>query len=224
MGVLQFPTALAGSVGVFPTFKYMVSTDNLATLLTPGYLNPSNTDAAQPMLRTDMVAALYNYNQQTMSGTYGLFTVSISNLGVITLGLQPLGEEISWTPTLTFATPGDLTFSYGLQLGNFAIIGSVAVIGFVISATPTYTTASGNLKIMGIPVAPAVVGCFGAGVIQSPSFPTGTTSVSYNITGPGSFIQVLASGSGNTFSNFTTTQCTSGAALNLQGTISYFIS
>jgi hypothetical protein len=93
MGILQIPTQVPAQVGVFPSTKFMVTTDNLATLTTAAYLNQVSLES-NPISSTDVLLVLYSFNQQSQSGTFGIFTVSISNLGVITL--------VSW------ANPGDV--------------------------------------------------------------------------------------------------------------------
>ena len=79
MGIIQFPVAIPVTNGNLPSLKFMVSTDNLATVTAAGYLNSGNLDAAAPMSNTDIVMMLYSYNQQTTVGTFGLFTVAVSN-------------------------------------------------------------------------------------------------------------------------------------------------
>ncbi len=91
--IYQLPTQVPGLVGVLPNQKFAIFGDNLATITTAGYLNQVNLES-NPLSRTDIVQVLYSFNQQTQSGTYGVFTVSISNSGVITL--------VSW------ANPGDV--------------------------------------------------------------------------------------------------------------------
>jgi len=83
MGILQAPAVLPGQVGVLGAIKYMVTTDNLATVSAAGYMN--NIDlAVYPLAASDILGVTYLYNLQTSSGTFGFFTVSITN-GIITL-------------------------------------------------------------------------------------------------------------------------------------------
>lgn len=79
----QLPTQQPGMVGVFPNQKFALFGDNLATVTTAGYLNSVNLES-NPVAATDIIQALYNYNNVTKTGTYAVFTVSITN-GVITL-------------------------------------------------------------------------------------------------------------------------------------------
>lgn len=92
MAILQIPTPLAAQVGILPQMKRMITTDNLATVTAAGYLNSIDLQS-YPINSSDVLDVLYSYNQQTNSGTFGIFTVSISN-GVITL--------VQW------ANPGDV--------------------------------------------------------------------------------------------------------------------
>lgn len=100
MGVIQFPTAIPATVGTLPPLKMMITTDNLATLTTAGYLNSGNIDAAAPLSNGDVIMCLYSYNVNTKNGTLGIFTVSIAGSnGAITL--------TSW------ANPGDILLPVG---------------------------------------------------------------------------------------------------------------
>lgn len=102
MGIIQYPTPIPALVGVIPALKFMATTDNLATITTPNYLNSANVDAANPISNSDVIMILYNYNLQTTSGTYGLFSVTVSGAtGKITLTLVATNQ--SATVTLTQA-------------------------------------------------------------------------------------------------------------------------
>ena len=91
--IYQLPTQVPGLVDVFPNQKFAVFGDNLATITTAGYLNQVNLES-NPISKTDILQILYSFNNVTKAGTYGVFTVSISSSGVITLN--------SW------ANPGDV--------------------------------------------------------------------------------------------------------------------
>jgi hypothetical protein len=85
MGIIQPPIQLAGTPGVNPNFKYMTTTDNLATITAAGYLNQPSLEVT-PIGRGDVIQCLYSVNQQTGAGTYGVFTVTINGAnGTITL-------------------------------------------------------------------------------------------------------------------------------------------
>jgi hypothetical protein len=60
-------------------------------------------------------------------------------------------EEGTFTPTFTFATPGDLSVVYGVQTGAYVRVGNVVHIVITLQATPTFTTASGQVRMGGLP-------------------------------------------------------------------------
>ena len=57
----------------------------------------------------------------------------------------------SFTPTVTFATPGDLSVSYAAQTGTYVRVGQMVLITVTLTFTPTYTTASGAFTITSLP-------------------------------------------------------------------------
>jgi hypothetical protein len=153
MGILQLPVILPSQVGILPQIKRMVTTDSLATITTAGYLN--NVDLqSNPIASSDVLDVLYSYNLQANSGTFGIFTVSISN-GVITLS--------QW------ANPGDVLLP--VVSGDFAVFNgttgqikdssqapSNASNAFVVTSLGTLTTnhiaqiadANGSIKDGGV--------------------------------------------------------------------------
>lgn len=86
MGILQFPVPIPVTNGNYPQFKFAVFSDNLATVTTAGYLNSSSIEAGLPLSNADVIMALYSFNNQTMTGSFGIFTVNIASTnGQITL-------------------------------------------------------------------------------------------------------------------------------------------
>ena len=82
--IYQLPIQQPAMVGVNPNLKFAVFGDNLATITAAGYLNSVNLES-NPIASTDVLQVLYSFNNVTKVGTYGVFTVSISNSGVISL-------------------------------------------------------------------------------------------------------------------------------------------
>lgn len=60
-------------------------------------------------------------------------------------------DEGSWTPAITFDTPGDLSVVYGTRTGTYVRIGKAVIVEFDITFTPTFTTASGTFYLTGLP-------------------------------------------------------------------------
>lgn len=85
MALLQLVRVAVGDVGVLPGEVKMLSTDNLNTITTAGYLNlVSNQLLSVSLAPTDVISCIYSYNQSTGSGLYVTLTVSIT-AGVVTL-------------------------------------------------------------------------------------------------------------------------------------------
>jgi|SRR5579859_1193998 hypothetical protein len=85
MGILQFTTDEAGQIGQNPRRVKIVTTDNLSTVTAAGYLNKQGQVLQGfSFYPTDIIDMIYSYSVQSNSGTYEMFTISISN-SVITL-------------------------------------------------------------------------------------------------------------------------------------------
>jgi len=72
-------------------------------------------------------------------------------------------KTVSTTPTITFATPGNLSVSYSSAFADLHITGNLAFLKVFVRFTPTYTTASGNFIIQNLPVGMADVTTEGIG-------------------------------------------------------------
>jgi len=81
----------------------------------------------------------------------GVATATSINFGGSALSTYATGG--TWTPTFSFATPGDLSVSYVSQAGNYTRIGNIVVVSFVLQCTPTFTTSSGVFMLGGLPFA-----------------------------------------------------------------------
>lgn len=64
-------------------------------------------------------------------------------------------QEGTWTPTLTCATPGDLSVGYGTRIGRYTRIGNRILVMVSLSTSVwTHSTATGALRITGLPFVP----------------------------------------------------------------------
>jgi hypothetical protein len=132
----------------------------------------------------------------------------------------------SFTPTVSFGTPGDLNVSYDQQVGFSQRVGGLVFVTFDVTFTPTYTTASGNLSVAGHPVAigSATVGVldFSVGNFSAsiPTFPTSTSAAFLQANNGSDIFQPRAQGSA-TNSPFTVTQITSGTKRRIRASIFY---
>lgn len=72
--------------------------------------------------------------------------------GDATLSGNTVVQSGTWTPVLTFATPGNLSVVYTIQVGFYYAIGNLVFLQFgIVTSTFTHTTASGDMNITGLP-------------------------------------------------------------------------
>jgi hypothetical protein len=70
-------------------------------------------------------------------------------------------EEGTFTPTITFATPGDLSVTYARNIGQYTKTGNLVSISVTIQTSAfAHTTASGQVRIAGLPFTPNVTNLF----------------------------------------------------------------
>lgn len=124
-------------------------------------------------------------------------------------------EVGTWTPTFNFATTGDLSVSYSTQYGYYIDFGDVVWVNCLLVATPTYTTASGTFRILGLPATPA------ANAYLSPvshnstiSYPAGKTMLAATAETFGG-VRLFATGSASVSAALSTTQMPSGSAMSI---------
>jgi hypothetical protein len=60
---------------------------------------------------------------------------------------DPAPQFSAYSPTITFDTPGDLSVAYTEQQGKFQLIGNLVCFNLRVKFTPTFTTASGAIRI-----------------------------------------------------------------------------
>lgn len=88
MGIIAinvFTTGLTGQ-SIQPRRCTMISTDSLATITAAGYLNNQNY-SGNSLLPTDIFDVLYNFNEKTQVGVYGVFQLTYSSSTGFTLNI-----------------------------------------------------------------------------------------------------------------------------------------
>lgn len=195
------PTLMTPSLGAAT-----VATVNLVTLTQP---------ATGSTLTIADGKTLTISNTLTLSGTDSS-TLNIGTGGTLgTAAFVSAGPTTSFTPTVTFATAGDLSVAYTTQTGKYYQNGKLVCFYENFAFTPTYTTASGAFSTSIPPVAPADSGVWVAAVraFASPTWPVPDTMVNGAVN-PGS-ITLQGLKTAGAASNFTTTQIVSGVAYTL---------
>jgi hypothetical protein len=133
-------------------------------------------------------------------------------------------KEGTWTPGITFTTPGDLAITASVAVGDYMRIGAWVVASWRYNSSAfTFTTASGNLTVTGLPYVANSATNF---VWPGPVTWGGITKAGFtNLTCEmvfGSSVGVLtASGSGVAPANITAADTPSGGTLRFRGIFIY---
>lgn len=126
-------------------------------------------------------------------------------------------SQTSYTPTITFFVPGDLSVVYTKQLGTYYRLGNLVFVQCQIEFTPTYTTAGSGFFIS-LPVTVATNGSYGGACFNAdPSaanlvYPAGTTKLDPFAVPSSTTMAITASGSAVANTQLSTTQILSGVA------------
>lgn len=166
------------------------------------------------------------------TGISGSQPAYVTNYGQFNIGSArgqdaPIRHEYgTWTPSLSFATPGDLSVAYTRQVGEYTLIGDWITVYFnIITSSFTWSTSSGNLVISGLPYTSENSSLV---VNTGPLQWTGINLASYtqvfpNLANNASSFNLFASGMGQIIASIQAAQVASGGTVRLHGSISYFV-
>lgn len=136
-------------------------------------------------------------------------------------------EEGTWTPALTFATAGDFAATYSVQLGSYTRVGRmVTVIGAITTSSFSYTTASGVLRLTGLPFTSAAspsINYPGTVTISNMLFSAGYTQINIRIGTSSVLPTILQTGTGAVVLAATTANFLTGTSLVFNFSLSYSI-
>lgn len=131
----------------------------------------------------------------------------------------------TWTPTITFSTPGNLSVTYSARQGVWRKLGKTVTLEWeAVTSAFTHTTASGGVSITGQPFTAASP----TGTFQwiGPMAFQGITKASYTqftsrIAATGTAVLVLADGSGVGDSAVQASDMPTGGAVVLRGSVTF---
>lgn len=128
-------------------------------------------------------------------------TLGVASATSINFGgsaLANYNEYQTFTPTFTFATPGDQSISYSVQTGYYTRIGNMVYITYTIRFTPTYTTASGAANFTGLPFTANASGNFrlACSISETCTWPASTSMIYAGISTSSTIITLTGIGNG----------------------------
>jgi hypothetical protein len=143
--LFSISTDSPGQIGVNPRRVKIITYDDLATVMTAGYLNPAALEG-YTIYPTDVIDLYYNYVSATNPGTYSEFYPTISN-GIITLNYPAVFFQKGTATT----TGGLATVNYQAGVLTTPALTTAAGFTYVITLTDSFITTSSVilLQLMG---------------------------------------------------------------------------
>lgn len=195
--------------------------DSISAITTAGYLisdpvvesiNDINNGSFE-FFENDLILITYDVS-------FGLFTYNATN-NCFNVSYQG-NSVLTYLPTITFQTPGNLSVVYTNQSGTIYIKGKEVSLNISLQFTPTYTTAAGNF-IINAPFVnfrglTATVTTLGTNV----TFPAGVTQVNPAILLGSNSITLRGMGS-TTDTTFGVTQFVSGTQYTMTVQVIYLM-
>jgi len=136
-------------------------------------------------------------------------------------------EEGTWTPLITATTPGNLTVAFSSQSGVYTKIGrTVTVTFFLTTSTFTHSTASGEIRISGLPFTVAnTAGAAGysTGTLASQGWVKANYFVTLASVQNATELRIVGTGSSQNLDNILITNMPSGSLVFLRGSITYIV-
>ena len=127
-------------------------------------------------------------------------------------------EEGTWTPTITFATPGNLAVTYSAQTGRYTKIGRQVFYEVrLITSSFTHTTASGILTLAGLPFAAAATGLSAGACALGGYTKAGFTQIFLETAATVSAFAFLATGSAVSPASLTTNDMPTAGTVTIVG-------
>ena len=133
-------------------------------------------------------------------------------------------ETTTWTPAITFATAGDLSVAYTTQTGHYTEQGESFTLTFdIVTSSFTHTTASGNLRITGMPADKLPIN-IGIGAVEYGGITRAThPQVTVRTDAGADYLRLAGSGSGVAVTAVSASHMPTGGSVVLRGTITYFV-
>lgn len=147
--------------------------------------------------------------------------VTITRMSLSTANLSDYSTG-TWTPTITFTTPGDLNVVYSVRTGTYTKIGRMVHAAYRIStSTFTHTTAVGVLNMTGLPFTAGSFAQYTTATLLGGYTKAGYTAIFCDVLGATTTAQFLAGGSGVAAALVGVADMPTGGTVDLRGIANY---
>lgn len=132
-------------------------------------------------------------------------------------------EYGTWTPVLTFATPGNLSIAYSEQSGQWTKLDRLMIVNFdIVTSSFTWTTSSGGARITGLPSAyPPSANEFWFGQMYWQGITKANYTHAMTQSNSAGYLALAISGSGQAAAAVNAADMPSGGSVLLRGTAFY---
>jgi hypothetical protein len=200
---------------------YSSATNTIAGLATANNGVLITSASGVPSISSTLPSGIAATNMALTTPSLGAATATSINFGGSSL--SDYVATTAWTPTVTFATPGDLSVAYAIRSGYYTRVGRTVTLQFNLYFTPTFTTSSGTIQITGLPVA-VFDTCYGTVVNQtSIVYPATTTWLALIANSGTTILTIYAAGTASGGVTLAASDFVSGVAYLLPGTITYLV-
>jgi len=195
----------------------------LGASCTGGQLGLNNYISLAAPVNDSAASKATNYASATTVGTNGV-QFPATQVASSDVNMLDDYEEGTWTPALTFATPGDLSVAYTTQLGFYTKVGNVVNLWWnIVTSTFAHTPASGAVQITGAPfTSNSTSGSLNYGSLSY----QGINKASFNQIVPrlannGTTLEVIGSGNSQAATSVNAADMTTGSTVILRGHLAY---
>lgn len=209
---------------------YVLSTNNSHAALSDCSLilfKPNHANTGSATLNVDTLGAktLKFRGGSLVGGEFGtnrLVLVAYNSSSDVfdILGGVKIPVTQTFTPTITAATAGDLSVAYSTQSGNYWKIGDVQYFQVELTFTPTFTTATGAIRVASLPNSHSVQTAWSivtAAVSDSTiTWPTNITHLVGVVQSGNAYATIRGAGSGENLTTLDIDDFTSGQAVTLR--------
>jgi hypothetical protein len=142
-----------------PDSSFEITGNDLSQTFTNKNINLTDNTLTGTMSQFDTACTDGNFAYQAQAASFTTITTTSGQIAFpatqnASAGANVLDdyEEGTWTPVLTFGTPGNLSVSYSEQLGEYTKVGRLVTVCFsIITSAFTHTTAANSLLFNGLP-------------------------------------------------------------------------
>jgi len=136
-------------------------------------------------------------------------------------------EEGTWTPSLSFSTPGNLNVVYSTRIGTYTKVGRQVTVQFAITtSTFTHTTASGTARVTGLPFSRNTANPnFEGAALSAMQGITVANYTQFSILGnnTNTYLTLNKSGQGQISADVTASDMPTGGTIIIHCQLSYFV-